>query len=71
MALPPAAPPPQLIEGRSSGVLGEGVITDASLVGPLAGMTLEDLLEEIMEGNAYVNVHTQQIGAGEIRGQLD
>jgi hypothetical protein len=67
----PAAPPSQLIEGRSSGVLGEGVITDASLVGPLAGMTLEDLLEEIMEGNAYVNVHTQQIGAGEIRGQLD
>jgi len=36
----------------------------------LAGMTLRDLLNEIKDGNAYVNVHTTQNPAGEIRGQL-
>lgn len=67
----PSAPPPALIEGRSDGVLARGEITDASLVGPLAGMTLADLLGEIAAGNAYVNVHTSQYPGGEIRGQLD
>jgi hypothetical protein len=66
----PSEPPPQLIEGRFSGVLAEGVITDESLVGPLAEATLDDLLDEIRSGNAYVNVHTEQYGAGEIRGQI-
>ena len=66
----PSGPPPDLIEGRFSGVLAEGVITDDSLTGPLAGATLDDLLDEIRSGNAYVNVHTSQYGAGEIRGQI-
>jgi len=66
----PFGPPPQLIEGRFNGVLAEGVITDDSLTGPLAGATLDDLLDEIRSGNAYVNVHTSQYGAGEIRGQI-
>ena len=67
----PSGPPPQLIAGRSQGVLARGVLTDASLVGPLAGMTLDDLLAEIAAGNAYVNVHTSQYPGGEVRGQLD
>ena len=43
---------------------------ESELVGPLAGMTLDDLILAILENRAYVNVHTEQFGAGEIRGQL-
>jgi hypothetical protein len=66
----PSAPPAQLIPGRFSGVLAEGTITDADLMGPLAGMTLEDLLDEMRSGNTYVNAHTSQLPGGEIRGQI-
>lgn len=66
----PAGPPAQLIPGRSQGVLSAGVVTDANLVGPLAGQTLADLLAEMASGNAYVNVHTSQFPGGEVRGQI-
>src|SRR5690606_5386149 len=66
----PAGPPAQLIPGRFSGVLAEGVLTQANLVGPLAGQTLEALIQHLMAGNAYVNVHTSQYPAGEVRGQI-
>ena len=67
--------------GRFSGVLATGTITSANLTGPLAGMTLADLIDEITSGNAYVNVHTNDgvappntgpgdFPGGEIRGQL-
>ena len=32
--------------------------------------TLDDMLEAIVNGNAYVNIHTTQNPGGEIRGQL-
>lgn len=67
----PSAPPLQLIPGRSQGVLGQGVITDADVVGGLAGTGVAGLLAEIRAGNTYVNVHTNQVPAGEIRGQID
>lgn len=67
----PSAPPPELIPGRSQGVLGEGTITADDLVGPLEGMELSDLLDAIAAGNTYVNVHTSQDPPGEIRGQID
>lgn len=66
----PASPPPQLIDGRFQGVLAKGTITANDLVGSLQGETLDDLLEEIKAGNMYVNVHTDQNPAGEIRGQI-
>jgi CHRD domain len=66
----PSAPPLQLIPGRSSGTLGEGTITAASLTGPLAGQPLSALVAAIEAGNAYVNVHTTQFPPGEVRGQL-
>lgn len=67
---PPDGPPPQLIEGRFNGVLAEATFTEADLVGSLAGASLDDLLEAMREGGAYVNVHTEQNPGGEIRGQI-
>jgi CHRD domain len=67
----PSAPPLQLIPGRTQGVLGEGVITSASLVGALAGQPLSALIDAILDGGTYVNVHTLQFPPGEIRGQID
>jgi hypothetical protein len=66
----PLAPPAQLIPGRSDGILATGVITADDLVGLLAGASLEVLLDHLRAGNAYVNVHTSQYPAGEIRGQI-
>jgi hypothetical protein len=66
----PSAPPPQLIPGRFDGPLASGTITSANLVGALAGMTVQDLVDHIEAGNAYVNVHTSQFPGGEIRGQI-
>lgn len=67
---PEDGPPPELIEGRFDGVLAEDVITDEDLVGPLAGESLDELIEEMEDGNTYVNVHTTAHPAGEIRGQI-
>lgn len=66
----PSSPPGVLIPGRTDGVLAEGTITAANLVGPLAGQPLSALLTAMENGNAYVNVHTTQFPGGEIRGQI-
>jgi len=66
----PSAPPALMIPGTTNGILAEGVITNANLVGALAGKTLADLVAKIKEGNAYVNAHTQLYPGGEIRGQI-
>lgn len=58
-----------------------GVITAASLAGPMAGMTLADLVTQMSAGATYVNVHTDDgvappgtgpgdFPGGEIRGQI-
>ncbi|HSL68964.1 MAG TPA: CHRD domain-containing protein [Longimicrobiales bacterium] len=49
----PSAPPAQLIPGRSQGILAEGVITDAQVIGSLAGTGVAGLLAEIRAGNTY------------------
>jgi hypothetical protein len=66
----PAGPPPVLIEGKTNGILAEGVITEDNLVGSLAGEPLETLIMHLKDGNGYVNVHTVAFGGGEIRGQI-
>ncbi|HEY6157926.1 MAG TPA: CHRD domain-containing protein [Gemmatimonadales bacterium] len=69
-------------QGRIDGVIARGTITAGNLVGPLAGSSLAALLDEIKNGNAYVNVHTNDgvaptntgpgdFPGGEMRGQLE
>lgn len=67
--------------GEFSGVLVQGTLDAADLIGPLNGATIEDLVLEMRDGNAYVNVHTNDgedppdsgpgdYRLGEIRGQI-
>ena len=53
-----------------NGILVQGTATVADLVGPLMGMSLDKLLDEMRNGDTYVNVHTVQNRPGEIRGQV-
>lgn len=48
-----------------------GNITGKDLIGPLQGMPLSKLIEEINAGNAYVNVYSEFCTGGELRGQID
>lgn len=68
--------------GRINGVIATGAITEADLVGPLAEAPLSALVDDLREGNAYVNVHTNDgidppntgpgdFPGGEVRGQVD
>jgi hypothetical protein len=57
-------------EGKFSGELAKGTITDKSLVGPLAGKTVGDLVKMIKDKGAYVNVHSEKYPDGEVRGQI-
>jgi hypothetical protein len=68
-------------KGEFSGVLAEGKFGAADLIGPMLGSPLQDLIDQIREGNTYTNVHTNDgmdppnSGAGdyrvgEIRGQI-
>jgi hypothetical protein len=66
----PSAPPAVLLPGKTNGILHQGTITSANLVGMLAGMELSDLVDLMVAGNTYVNVHTTQYPGGEIRGQI-
>lgn len=74
--------PGPLGSGRKDGVIAEGTITAANLIGPLAGHPLSDLVDALVNGGAYVNVHTNDgvaptntgpgdFPGGEIRGQVE
>ena len=68
--------------GRFSGPLAVGTFTSANLTGPVAGMSIRQFVEDVLQaGNAYVNVHTNDgvapantgpgdFPGGEIRGQI-
>ena len=59
---------PDPIEGRVNGVLSEGTITDDEVGGPID--TVDELVDEIDHGNAWVNVHTVAFPGGEIGGRI-
>lgn len=56
--------------GSFKGILAQGLITEKSLLGELQGKTVDDLVQLIKSGNAYVNILTETYPAGEIRGQI-
>ncbi len=68
--------------GRIQGMIAEGTLTEDDFIGPLAGASMEDLRTHIRNGNAYVNVHTNDgvdptntgpgdFPGGEVRGAID
>jgi hypothetical protein len=57
--------------GKIDGELASGTLVASDLEGPLSGQDIEDLVELIEDGEAYVNVHTAEFPDGEIRGQLE
>ncbi len=59
---------PTSVSGQAFVTVGK--FTPADQVGPLAGQTTFDqLLKALGSGNAYVNIHTVNFPAGEVRGQ--
>lgn len=61
---------PERIDGRFSGTLAEGVITEAEFVGEWENTDFEDVVAIFEEKGAYVNVHTEDHPGGELRGQI-
>jgi hypothetical protein len=57
--------------GMTKAVTVKGTITAGKLVGPFKGKMIEDLVEQIRAGKAYVNVHTKGHPDGEIRGTIE
>ena len=54
----------------NNGVLNSGTFTADDFL-PTCGFTsIDDLVEAMATGNAYVNVHTLDFAGGEIRGQI-
>ncbi len=63
-----------VVVDMGSGINGDGVFfnaNDASLAGPLAGLTTQDLVNGMAAGNVYINIHTAANPGGEIRGQIN
>ncbi len=54
------------VPGVTNGVLAQGSFTSSGV----SGVTYDELLNEIRNGTAYVNVHTVANPGGEIRGQI-
>jgi hypothetical protein len=56
--------------GPFSGTLCEGSLRVADLKGPLSGKTMKAMISALRAGSTYVQVRTDLLPAGEIRGQL-
>lgn len=60
--------------------MGDGIIANGrfvffrarqeDLTGPLADASFVDFLNEVAAGNVYINLHTEEFPAGELRGQV-
>jgi hypothetical protein len=69
-------------QGRLDGVIAKGTITAANFQNVLAGQPMSTLIADLKNGNAYVNVHTDDgidptntgpgdFPGGEVRGQIE
>ena len=54
----------------ADGVIASAIVGDLDLVGPLEGEPMEALIEAILAGDTYVNVHTVANPPGEISGDM-
>ncbi len=61
---------PTASSATQNGMIAEGNITRADLVGALLGHPLDTLFNRLERGLAYVNIHTTRFPGGEIRGQV-
>jgi hypothetical protein len=62
---------PRHVRGVTTGLLVEGTITAADVVGPLAGpAALEALVAAMNQQRVYVEVDTTTFPRGEVRGQV-
>jgi len=50
--------------------ISSAFLTDGSIVNTACGGTIAELAESMRTGNTYVNVHSQSVPSGEIRGQI-
>jgi len=61
---------PAKATGKVTGSLAQSSINSTSLIGPLKGKQMPDLISLMKNGQAYVNVHTAQNPPGEVRGTI-
>jgi len=50
--------------------IANAFITQGSIVNPACGGTIAELAASMRTGSTYVNVHSQTVPGGEIRGQI-
>jgi len=48
-----------------------GTLTDESIINPACGANLAELVDAMLDGNVYVNVHSTSMPAGVVRGQVE
>jgi hypothetical protein len=56
--------------GFVQGTVVEGTLTANDLRGPLAGLSINDLVSQMMANNTYVNIATAINANGELRGNI-
>ncbi len=49
---------------------GKGTLRSEDLIGELSGESISTLVEQLRNDNAYINVHTEANGPGEVRGHI-
>ena len=59
-----------LYNGPTTGAVDGNLVQPTFTSSDVTGIAFNDLLNEMRNGSAYVNVHTTAFSAGEIRGQV-